>query len=589
MAMARSEIKTSTPRKAGGPGTDPSMRRVLVVDDEQAIREMLADVLCERGLQAVLAGGLNEASTALRGGAFDAVIVDVRLGKNGESGLDLLPLVNETQPHTQSIVISGVAQREDILAALKAGAYDMLGKPFNIAEIEKAVMNAIEKKMLAEENERLVEQLRRERDNLEKRVEAATQDLASKVATLHALNQQISVIFEMTRARGMEGPPQNILEHIIGLLGKIVAFHGAYCVVFDSRAKDFNLVYTFGDSAAAMCDCAKTMLASRHDELLQCMEGPAGAQKDILLKKAMVEAMSAGGETLGKSLVAPLYVPQTFLGVFGLVDISQPTNLTEAEERMIGFALSHFIAAIEERSFLNRTTQLASFGELITEIAHDLRHPMTSMRGAAKILSERWSEDGPRERCLQQMRTDLTRMESLTSELVNFYKPRDMNMTAVDLHDLLDKALEVSHFVLEQRNVQIVRRYEACPATILGLQRNLIEAFVNLITNAIQAMESGGTIKLVTGTDISADKQNWLRQSGRNPDQYLWVSIADTGGGIPKEDLDKIWQRFYTTKSQGTGLGLSAVNRIVRKNLGTIDVASEEGKGATFTVYLPRG
>lgn len=565
------------------------MHKVLIVDDQKAIRDLLRELLLEQDCESRLADGIPEAMRALHRESFDAVIVDIFLGKDGGSGLDLLPLIRNTQPFAPAIVISGLAEREDVITALKAGAYDLLCKPFNLPEVQKAVANAIEKKVMAEENARLVAQLRLERDLLEERVTEATRDLANKVQTLQTLNEQLSLIFDMSQARSIDAPTQSILEHIISLLGKTIQFKGAFCVVFDLRAKEFSLQHSNTKNAEAMAGEVRQMLLNHYAELAYATENTGGAHKDVSLKAAMAKASPSVWPGQGHSLALPLFVPQTLLGVFGVVDITQPTNLSQAEERVIGFALSNFLAALEERSFLNRTTQLASFGELVTEIAHDLRHPMTSMRGVVKILNDKWDEEEKRTLCLHKIKTDLSRMESLTSELVNFYKPRDMNMAQVDLHDLVDKAIEVSQFLLEQKKTSVARHYGANPSTILGLSRNLVEAFVNLITNGIQAMEPEGTMTFATGTDFTVEKQQWLRQSGRSPEHYLWLSISDTGAGIHPDDLDKIWQRFYTTKSQGTGLGLPAVNRLVRKNLGTISVESEEGRGSTFTIYLPRG
>jgi signal transduction histidine kinase len=213
---------------------------------------------------------------------------------------------------------------------------------------------------------------------------------------------------------------------------------------------------------------------------------------------------------------------------------------------------------------------------------------MTALRGTTRMLREGWRQDDKRERCLDEMKTNLSRMESLVSELVNFYNPNEMNMIAVDLPCLIDKALEVSGALIEGKQIQVERRFEDGANQILGLTRNLIEAFVNLVSNACQAMEAGGHLTVGITAHLDAPQAACLRKRGLLPTNYLLATVADTGAGIPEENRDRVFSRFFTTKEEGTGLGLSAVQRLVRKNLGHIEFESAVGQGTTFYVYLPK-
>jgi two-component system cell cycle sensor histidine kinase/response regulator CckA len=212
------------------------------------------------------------------------------------------------------------------------------------------------------------------------------------------------------------------------------------------------------------------------------------------------------------------------------------------------------------------------------------------INSAAITSASRWNEEGKRTRCLDEIQGNLGRMESLVSELVNFYNPRDMNMIPVDIHALLDKALSVSHFLLEQKAIEVERHYEAGPLMILGLTRNLIEAFINLISNACQAMAAGGRLRLQTRATLEPAQRQRLQGAGagRLPAQYIMVKIEDNGCGIPEENRERIFRRFFTTRPEGHGLGLSAVQRIIKKNLGVIDFESTVGQGTAFYLYLPK-
>lgn len=569
-----------------GAGSGDRASRVLIVDDEAAIRFLLQDTLMEHGLEVHAAASFEEAVHELESALFDAVIVDIGLGES-QSGLDLLQVLRRTQPFTQAIVVTGMASTDSVLQALKAGAYDLLTKPFNLAEIQKAVNNAVEKKAMLEENARLLRELRAERDLLEIRVQDATANLETKVQTLRSLNQQLSTIFEMSRARTIEASTQKVLEHIISLLGEILVFEDAFCVVLDLRAGEINLKHSTSPRAARLAEHMAGLLAEHQGPLAKLVEEAEPGAVDAALKEALL-GMLPGVIDSRHSILMPLYAPQALLGIFGAVEIHQPTNLSDAEERMMAFAISHFLAALEQRNFLNRTTQLESFGELVSEIAHDLRHPMTSLRGATKILEDKWDDPAKRVRCTGQIRTDMSRMESLVAELVNFFNPRDLNMVLTDIHELLAKTLEVSHFLLDQKSIRVITEFAAEPPLILGLARNLVEAFVNLVSNATQAMETGGTLTVSTTSELTETDQKRLKAESKRPEEFLRVTISDTGCGISAENLNRIFKRFFTTRAEGHGLGLSAVNRIIRKNLGTIHVQSEPGRGSAFTVYLPK-
>jgi signal transduction histidine kinase len=152
----------------------------------------------------------------------------------------------------------------------------------------------------------------------------------------------------------------------------------------------------------------------------------------------------------------------------------------------------------------------------------------------------------------------------------------------------LEKALEVSAALIEAKQIRVVRQFNGGNVQILGLTRNLIEAFVNLISNACQAMESGGTLTVGLRAELDEVHAPHLRRRNLLPTNYMMTWIGDTGCGIGEENRDRVFRRFFTTKDDGTGLGLSAVQRQVRKNLGHIDFESAVGRGTTFYVYLPK-
>ena len=124
---------------------------------------------------------------------------------------------------------------------------------------------------------------------------------------------------------------------------------------------------------------------------------------------------------------------------------------------------------------------------------------------------------------------------------------------------------------IENRGVAVKTRLARHLTATLGDATQLQQVLVNLVKNAVQAMTTGGTLTV---------------QTGENPDG-VWVSVADTGGGIPQEQINRIFEPFYTTKKKGSGLGLMIVQRIVRAHNGRIELDSHVGRGTTFRIWLP--
>ena len=585
--MVNTVLNNETLALASSPADYPPdpAPHIMVLDDQHVIRSLLDEVLASQGYRVSLAKNIEEAQALLATEQFDTVIIDIFLGEQ-EFGLTLLPQIQKLQPHTPTIVISGNASMDHVMEALKAGAYDMICKPFSIMDVINVAARAVDKKRMADENERLVVALRQERDSLEERVHVATQDLKEKVETLRLVNEQITTMFEMSQMPTGDNSSEGVVSHIFELLRRMVDFEGAFCVIYDVKAQGIRLTYHNSESIKEFCANIAEMFRSQGEALVALCESEEHLPIENI--QAAIRHLYPDPWPTQDAMIMPLHVHQTLMGVVGLIRKGKTSHLTMAEERILSIAISHFLAALEQRSFIARTAQLAGLGELISEIAHDLRHPLTALRGASRILLDGWREEHRRTRCLDEIQNNLGRMESLVSELVNFYNPKEMNMVPVDINALLDKAVQVSQSLLEQKSIQVVRRFEGEELMILGLTRNLMEAFINLISNASQAMNQGGRLMLETVANLEDAHAERLRLAGRQATNYILIKVADNGCGIPRENHDRIFHRFFTTRPEGHGLGLAAVKRIITKNLGHIHLESKVGQGTTFYLYLPK-
>ena len=166
---------------------------------------------------------------------------------------------------------------------------------------------------------------------------------------------------------------------------------------------------------------------------------------------------------------------------------------------------------------------------------------------------------------------EINRLDYIVTQFLGAIRPAPVQLKLVSLNDVVEKTVELLRPEIENRGVtvktKLARNLTATPVDATQLQQVL----VNLVKNAAQAMTTGGTLTLQTG-ETSDD---------------VWVSVTDTGGGIPQEQINRIFEPFYTTKKKGSGLGLMIVQRIVRAHNGRIELESHVGRGTTFRIWLP--
>ncbi len=175
------------------------------------------------------------------------------------------------------------------------------------------------------------------------------------------------------------------------------------------------------------------------------------------------------------------------------------------------------------------------------------------------------------EQYLNVAKGEIHRLDYILTQFLGALRPSALQLKLVSLNDVAEKTLELLRPEIENRGVAVKTRLARHLTATLGDATQLQQVLVNLVKNAVQAMTTGGTLTV---------------QTGENPDG-VWVSVADTGGGIPQEQINRIFEPFYTTKKKGSGLGLMIVQRIVRAHNGRIELDSHVGRGTTFRIWLP--
>ena len=223
---------------------------------------------------------------------------------------------------------------------------------------------------------------------------------------------------------------------------------------------------------------------------------------------------------------------------------------------------------------VQRSERLASLGRMAAGIAHEIRNPLSSIKGFAQYFRNKFPPDSEDRSYATVMTDEVDRLNRVIQDLLNFAGPQEPNLKPIDVLPLIRHALRLIQSDIREKKIQVV---EDVPRntdfTIAGDGDMLTQVFLNLFLNAIEAMPTGGRLKIAL----------------RRHQQAVEIEISDSGGGIPRENLTRIFDPFFTSKKGGTGLGLAIVYRIIENHQGEIKVESEPGKGSTFVLRFPLG
>jgi PAS domain S-box-containing protein len=255
-----------------------------------------------------------------------------------------------------------------------------------------------------------------------------------------------------------------------------------------------------------------------------------------------------------------------------LKDSHQRLEQTLAELRR----KSEELTAMTEQ--LWQASKLATMGELAASIAHELNNPLATVALRTESLMMQLREDEPKRRALEIVAQEVDRMASLVNNLLQFSRRSHRQVSTVDVCDEIANSVDFVSFHLRSHRIEVVRDSVAALPTIQADRQQLRQLFLNLLTNASDAMPHGGTLTLTA-------------RSGTNESEEgaVVIEFADTGEGIAPADLEKIWDPFFTTKPEGrgTGLGLGICRRIIEEHGGTIAIESEIGKGTIVRIVFP--
>ncbi len=230
----------------------------------------------------------------------------------------------------------------------------------------------------------------------------------------------------------------------------------------------------------------------------------------------------------------------------------------------------------QSQSIIRRADRLSSLGMLTAGLAHEIRNPLVAIRTFTQLLPERYQDAEFRELFQTLVLKEVDRICGLVNDLLSFARPSTPNVSAQDVNEIVENIARILETEAKEKDVKVGIQLAAKLPKIFIDKEQIKQVCMNLILNAIQSIERGGAVNVSTGL---------LGHNGSN--RFVQIEVRDTGVGIPEKDIEDIFNPFFTTKKDGSGLGLSISHQIIKEHGGYIVVESQVGRGTSFFVRLP--
>jgi two-component system NtrC family sensor kinase len=380
-------------------------------------------------------------------------------------------------------------------------------------------------------------------------------------------------------------------ENLVHTIGKSLGIEKV-SLLLDSAA---NGKYDLEASVGMDFDQSERVFLSREGPLMKLLQW----RREPVVKEEL-EWIPVGPETpqtvetmtkLGAEISLPIMSKDRLIGVLNLGHKEDRTLYSNEDLELLSTLANQAAIAIENarlyenlkqsQDTLRRADRLSSLGLLTAGLAHEIRNPLVAIRTFTQLLPERYDDAEFREGFQGLALKEVDRICGLINDLLSFARPSKPNVAPENVNDVVDNIARILETQAKEKSVSISRDFgENLPKVWIDREQ-MKQVFMNLILNAIQAMKEGGSISIST-RPVS---RNGAQPSG----DFVQVEVRDTGIGIPEEDLQHIFDPFFTSKDEGSGLGLAVSHQIVQEHGGFVTVESQIGKGTAFFVHVPVG
>ncbi len=520
---------------------------ILVVDDEEPVLELLADILAEYPYHVDLASTGDDGIRRIREETYDLVLTDLNLP--GTDGLGVLRAAKEKDPDIAVVLLTGNATVFNAIEALRKGAYDFVQKPFQLGELEAAFSRALERRAFA----------LRERQEVEFRKKIA-EAARARQRTLYEIAKDITESLQLERTL------TRIVERSLDLC-----------------SADQGLLFLLDEATGQLACWVDRGLEPRDGEREQLIKLLATLNaKALLMKSPIEETIEDGGSGPRPAYVVPLLLEDQAIGTIAVLSGAKGRMEEDTPDLLPQLAGMASIAIRNVRSYEKARELDRLKSEFVAVVSHEVRTPLTSIKGSLEILGDPayFAVGEQQKELLDICQANTERLEQLINGILDFSKLESGRLSTsfeeMAPEELIETTINDMRGLATRKGIEI--RFESGDSLphvwVDGLR--IVQVLTNLLSNAIKFSDPGEIV-------VRAEPDS----------EGVRIDVIDRGIGIAPEDIPKLFLKFQqldssnTRKAGGTGLGLVICKGIVEEHHGRIWITSEKGRGSQFSFWLP--
>lgn len=535
--------------------------KALIADDDAAMIELIREILEFGGWEVLAARSGEEALNLLEreyssGEPVDVLLLDIMMPDI--DGYEVLARIKEA-PHlatTSILLTTALTSVSDKTLGLGMGADDYITKPFDPRELLARV--------------EVIMRIRRTEMALRRR------------------NQELAALYEITRAVTSSLDLDQVLVATMRGIREILQVEAGSLVLIEEETGELVFHKTLSPEQGWI-----TGRSFRPGEGIVghvVATGEPYLVNDVGNDPYFYPRVDGGaGFTVHSVLCVPLAVRDRIIGAIEVVNkLDGPFTESDldllrtmagsvavaVENARLYAELADFASELERsQAQLIQAEKMAAVGRLAASLAHEINNPLQAIHNTLHLSANPRLPDERRREYLGMAQKEVERLIEIVRRMLDFYRPSPGEEIEVDLNRVVGDALAIARKRLQHSGIRVHKRLGSNLPPVPGVPDQLTQVFLNIIINAIEAMPDGGDLHV--GTLLSDDGE------------WVLAAFRDSGPGLTAEQVAHVFEPFYTTKPDGTGLGLAVSYGIVERHGGTIEVSSQPGQGATFIVRLP--
>jgi len=580
---------------------------IVLVDDEPFIREPIKIFFEEQGLSVVEADSGKSLWDIMKRHNVALVLLDI--GLPDIDGKTIPPLIKQSHPDVAILMLTGVADLHTAMECIRAGADDYLAKPASLSEIMLATRKILEKRRLLIQNRQYQEDL----ENANFRIQLMHQ-LSLKMNSVYLNAVELDEILQAILVGITANEGLRFNRAFLAMIDDDNMLRGRLAIGPGCREEAGEIWRELNQKKLNFFEIVRELQSCGFDKqtevnkLVHQLEVPLAAVDHILIRCALerqsikVVNGKAGGFNVSEMInlfgaddfvVVPLYSPRRPLGVIiadnlitgrpisdsyisALELFSSQASLVIEHSRLY-MDMQKTIAELESvnyeldknKDMLIEAERYSALGHMAAQMVHNIRNPITAIGGVARIIAKKTPPEGY-DKYIDVMVKETDRLETILGNLFEFVESDEINKEPTPLYPLLQKILILLQPEINKQHIKVEIDFFDPGIELQIDPLQIRKLLVHLLKNAIEAMPDGGTL------DIKVSKEKG----------WLDMIIIDTGKSIDEGQISKVMEPFYTTKTYGTGMGLTIVERIVKAHGGNFTILKRD-KGTEVVVKLP--